>query len=411
MAQKRVRCPFCAKRFDVTGIEPGTRLRCGGCTAILTVPSVPAAGSAGARRLRLGPALCLAAAAALLSGGGALLLNGPAPALPSPVTARAAVRKAPPPEEPAAGPAETPFLDDPVGRAKNEILREFGSQILFTEQVKPYLVALERTERSVDPDVLREYASRLETLHLAFRRDFAERLGLAPVEGVLPVVVLRSRESFDRYCEARDKKRMAPAIKGFYEYGRRRVVTYHEFAAPYELLLHEGAHQLIHHYTLQRTEGRRVPSAYWFQEGVGTYFESFRRRVDGEIALDAGGHSLRLPALRQALAAEGRKDFIPLSMLVGMTVDEFWDWFERGMMSEPAEVTRKAQIYYAETWAFVHFLRQSGPRMRKIFEDYARLELEGAAGKAAFEALVRDELGVDLPQLEDQFVRYIRDLK
>jgi len=96
---------------------------------------------------------------------------------------------------------------------------------------------------------------------------------------------------------------------------------------------------------------------------------------------------------------------------VGMTVDEFWDWFERGMLTEPAEVTRKAQLYYAESWAFAHFLRQAGGNHRKVFDAYFRREISGTGSKAVFEELVRTELGVDLPQLEDQFVKYIQALK
>ncbi len=410
MTLRLVRCPFCTKRFNVSGIASGTRLRCGGCTAVLTVPGADAAHAPGRLRRPLLGGLAAAAALALLAAG--LLWSLPAPA-PEPAPLAKALPRLPavPPETPGALPIETPFLDDPVGRAKNEVLREFGSQFIFTEQVKPYLVAMERSERYVGKDLIQEYALRLETLKQAFEQEFSRALGLPAVDAVLPVVILNSRESFDRYCEAREKRRMAAAIKGFYEYGRRRVITYHDFMAPYELLLHEGAHQLVHHYTLLRTEGRRVPASYWFQEGVGTYFESYRRRLDGEVAMDAGGHSLRLPALKQALQQEGRKDFIPLSMLVGMTVDEFWDWFERGMLSEASEVTRKAQIYYAESWAFVHFLRQSGPRLRKVFEDYCRRELEGTASKGAFEELLRNELGEDLPQLEDRFIRHIQGLK
>jgi hypothetical protein len=414
MSLRLVRCPFCAKRFNVTGISAGTRLRCGSCTAILTVPGATVRSSAPRRRslaLVAGPL-----SAVLLLGLGFAWMSGrdPDPEAPAAVrTIRGPLRAAPPAAAPAEEPArfETPFLDDPVGRAKNEILREFGAGFIFTEQVRPYLVAMERSERYIGKDLIQEYASRLEILREAFRREFVQPLGLPPVDAVLPVVILNSRESFDRYCVSREKKKMAAAIKGFYEYGRRRVIAYHDFMAPDELLLHEGAHQLVHHFTLMQTEGRRVPAAYWFQEGVGTYFESFRRRVDGEVVMDPGSHSLRLPALRQALQMEGRKDFIPLSMLVGMTVDEFWDWFERGMVADPAEVTRRAQIYYAESWAFVHFLRQSDPRLRMVFEQYCRRELSGAGSKAALEELLRDELGEDLPQIEDRFIRHIQGLR
>jgi len=55
----------------------------------------------------------------------------------------------------------------------------------------------------------------------------------------------------------------------------------------------------------------------------------------------------------------------------------------------------------------VHFLRTSGPRTRKVFESYLRQELSGAASRDDFEKLVRDELGLTVAQLEDQFVKHI----
>ena len=415
MSLRLVRCPYCARRFNIAGIQTGTRLRCGGCTAILTVPTMRASASSQPRLTRTllfqvgaGVAAGLLAAVGLWA---ALRPSSGAPSAPAegPVTARAPQA----PLEPAQDQNPGPFVDDPVGRATQSIYWEFpGSQFIFNLHTKPYLISLERSDRFIAKELVEEYARRMETIHLAFRREVGDPLGLPPVnDTLLKVVILNSRESFDRYCEKRDKKRMAPAIKGLYEYRERRILTYHDLSAPYEVLLHEGAHQLVHYYTLRETEGRKVPSSYWFQEGLGTYFEGFRRRVDGEILLDPGVNSQRLPTLKQILLQQDRREFVPLTMLVGMTVDEFWDWFERGMMTEPAEVTRKAQLYYAESWAFTHFLRQAGGNHRKVFDAYFRREVAGTASKAVFEELVRNELGLDLPQLEDQFVKYIQGLR
>jgi len=415
MSLRLVRCPYCARRFDVSGVQPGTRLRCGGCTAILTVPST---GRSVVSRPRLTRTLMLQAgaglAAGLLAAAGLWLALRPAPIAPpvvaiaEPGTPRAATAAPEVPVDPATG-----FVDDPVGRATQAIYYEFpGSQFIFNLHTKPYLIALERSDRFIAKELIEEYARRMETIHLAFRREMGDPLALPPVnDTLLKVVILNSRESFDRYCEKRDKKRMAPAIKGLYEYRERRILTYYDLSAPYEVLLHEGTHQLVHYYTLRETEGRKIPTSYWFQEGLGTYFEGFRRRIDGEIVLDPGANSQRLPTLKQILLQQDRRDFIPLTMLVGMTVDEFWDWFERGMMTEPAEVTRKAQLYYAESWAFSHFLRQTGGPHRRVFDAYFRREISGQGSKAAFEELVRSELGFDLPQLEDQFVKYIQGLR
>jgi len=415
MSLRLVRCPYCARRFNVSGVEPGTRLRCGGCTAILTVPSTGRSVAA-PRRLTRARLLQIGAgsAAGLIAAVVLWLALRPAPAAPAPLaivdpgTPR-------PPAPPVEGPGEpTPgFIDDPVARATQSIYWEFpGSQFIFNLHTKPYLIALERSDRFIAKELVEEYGRRMETIHLAFRREMGDALALPPVnDTLLKVVILNSRESFDRYCEKRDKRRMAPAIKGLYEYRERRILTYYDLSAPYEVLLHEGTHQLVHYYTLRETEGRKIPTSYWFQEGLGTYFEGFRRGMDGEIVLDPGSNSQRLPTLKQILLQQDRREFIPLTMLVGMTVDEFWDWFERGMMNEPADVTRKAQLYYAESWAFAHFLRQAGGNHRKVFDAYFRREIAGTGSKAVFEELVRSELGLDLPQLEDQFVKYIQGLR
>jgi len=414
MSLRLVRCPYCARRFNVSGVDPGTRLRCGGCTAILSVPST---GRSVVSKPRLTRALAIQAgagvAAGLIAAAALWLALRPVPAAPIAAQADSGAVKAPaPPPETAVEPVPG-FVDDPVSRDTQAIYREFpGSQFIINLHSKPYLIALERSDRFIAKELVEEYARRMETIHLAFRREMGDALGLPPVsDALLKVVVLNSRESFDRYCEKRDKKQMAPAIKGLYEYRERRILTYYDLNAPYEVLLHEGTHQLVHYYTLRETDGRKIPSSYWFQEGLGTYFEGFRRRIDGEIVLDPGSNSQRLPTLKQILLQNDRRDFIPLTMLVGMTVDEFWDWFERGMLTEPAEVTRKAQLYYAESWAFTHFLRQAGGNHRKVFDAYFRREISGTGSKAVFEELVRTELGVDLPQLEDQFVKYIQALK
>jgi hypothetical protein len=278
--------------------------------------------------------------------------------------------------------------------------------------VKPYLVALEPSPRYVEDQVIQDYGRRLETLFVAFRREFAEPLGLEPVDDVLPVIVLNSRQSFDRYFQARGGRQMSAAIKGIYEYDRRRVVVYHDFNVPFEVLFHEGAHQLVHYYALRESGGRRPSGGtYWFQEGLGTYFEGFRRAPDGRVTIEVGSNAGRLATLKQTLAQRGMKDFIPLSVLAGMSVDEFWDWYERGMQREPEETTRKAQLYYAESWAFLHFLRHQGGELRSVFDEYFRAELAGRGRRQVFEAMLRERTGYELSDLNQRFVDFILALK
>jgi hypothetical protein len=409
MTLRLVRCPFCGKRFNVSGIAAGSRLRCAGCTAVLTVPPSdarpPAFKLTRSLVLQIGGGI----AAGLIAAVAIYLILKPAPPRPG-ATHDVAFLPGPGPDRSEAGSDPPPFVDDPYSRARDAIEKEFGFRFLYRRDSGPYLIALEPSERFHAPSLMEEYSQRLHAVLTAFRREFGEPLQLPEVQPALPVLVFNSRESFDRYFLERDKRRMAESIKGIYEYDRRRIVVYHDPNVPTEVLLHEGAHQLVDYYKRLREVLAKRPSCYWFQEGVGTYFEGFRR-IGGEIQFDPALSHGRLPTLKQAIVQPGRKDFIPLNVLVGMTVDEFWAWFQRGQLTEPEDTTRKAQVYYAESWAFIHFLRQSGGNSRKVFDAYFGLEAAGQGGKPAFEDLVREHLQMELAQLEDKFIAYIQGLR
>jgi len=421
MSLRLVRCPYCGKRFNVAGIAAGTRLRCGGCTAVLTVPR-PEASPHPSLRLTKSLVLQVAGgvAAGLLAAVALYVLLRPAPDAPPRLASAVPEKLVKSPADPAGGgiDQEFPALDDPYARAQRRVQQEFGPARFIFHKAKPYFVALETSERFHSTMLAEDYAHRLETLYAAFRREFGQSLQLPDAEPPLLVLVFNSRESFDRYFVERDKnkKRMSDSIKGIYEYDqeRRRVVVYHDHHVPSEVLFHEGVHQLVHYYTLRETDGRRALGSYWFQEGLATYFEGLRRGAAGEF-IDLGGGRDRLPTLKQALQPRpgAKRDFIPLSVLVGLTVDDFWQWFEVLTKHEPDEATQKARLYYAESWAFVHFLlqKEKGGNHQKLFEEYFRRELAGRGGKEAFEELVRHYLRTELPELEEEFIAHIQSLR
>jgi hypothetical protein len=403
-----VRCPFCASRFNVSGVSPGTLLRCGHCTAVLTVPSSDVRPKRAFRPTRAGLLLAaggVAAVALLVLGG--VWLFGPAPV----VAPAVAAAPAPDVEAPVHKGPKTIIIDEEMARKQQRILEELGTGTMLYTAVKPYLVALEPSQRYVESEVIEEYGRRLGTLRSTFATEFGDALRLPPVDGVLVVVILNSRESFDAYCERTDKKRMPAAVKGFYDSSRQRVVVYHDFNVSPEVLFHEGAHQLVHYYTLRETNGKGADGTYWFAEGVGTYFEGFRRRDDGQFVFDTTAASGRLATLKQTLNQRGMKDMIPLSVLMGMSVDQFWDWYEKSQAVDPEEATRRAQLYYAESWALVRFLRHKGPALRELFDQFFRAELAGRAGKDLVERFLRDRLGQELSDLDREFVDYILEMR
>lgn len=406
MSLRQVRCPHCSRRSDVTGVAVGTRLRCGGCDVVLSVPAFPAPRPRPLFPIAAGTIAVLATLALL-----ALVLR-PAPpdigAAPIPApTASPAVLK-PLPVDPGLG-----IIDDPVSRLRQEIGAEFpSSRFSCFDALRPYFIALESSDRFVDGGRIQEYARHLELAHTAFRRDVADRIGLPPVkDALLPVLVLGSREQFDQYCERRNGKRPPSRTKGMYEYCRRRIVTYQDVVVSRDQILHEGVHQLMHHYQLLQTGSRTVHLSFWLQEGVANYFEGFRRRVDGEVALDRASDGRRFPLLRNVAASRDLGEFVPLVRLVDLTVDGYWDLVDRLRFEDPRDADRKAQICYAESWALVHFLRQSGPAHRRVFEDYLRRELAGGGSRRAFAEVVQRELGLSVAELESKFVAYIRSLK
>jgi hypothetical protein len=300
---------------------------------------------------------------------------------------------------------EPPRDDDPIGlyldpllRAKQEISRDFGNRFRLYEK-KPYLLAFEPSSR-VTNALMEDYGNRLGMLYASFRSEF----GLDKLDDVLTVVVLLSRESFDNYWSRRGSA-MPQQIHGVYDSGTRRIVLYLGYEAPDEVLFHEGAHQLVHHYARRLTGERDITWMYWFHEGVGTYFEGFRRGPGGEIELDPRVNRTRLPIVKHAMMDPAeRKNFVSLNVLTGVTVDEFWEWFRSGREAE------KANLYYAESWAFTYFLRQRGGDYRRTFDDYFQECLSGRGDKETFERLVRRNLGMELAELEREFIEYITSL-
>lgn len=401
MSLRRVRCPHCSRLYDVTGVSAGTQLRCA-CSVLLRVPAWPAP-----RRI---PIFRIAAVAAVVVVTLAILAMtlrpGPAPA--AALTAAAASGAS---AVPASATDDLGFVDDPVARLKQELLVEFpGSTFAWSVRSRPFLVALEASARVAGGGWTDDVEQALELATTVFRREVSERLQLSPIrDTVLPVLVLASRESFDRYCDRRGR-RHGPDVKGFYEYSRQRMVTYRG-QVPRGVLLHEAVHQLVHCHLRRETQNRPVAVTYWMQEGLGCYVEPFRLRVDGEVGADPRLDREWLPMLQQVLSRPDRAEYVPLARLTGMTVDGIFDAFGAGKPDESADALREAKFCYAESWALVHFLRQGGPRHRRVFDAYLRRELAGTASREVFERLVREELGLEPAQFEAQFIDYVRSLR
>jgi hypothetical protein len=419
MSRRLVRCPFCGKRFNVGGVIAGTSLRCTGCTAVLSVPreaSFPSSPRRLTRALLL--QVCGGVAAGLGVAAVFYLLLRPVQRPAETLAVRDAER--PPAVERSEEPIREPLVivGIPPGtqvailRLQETLFKEFGTHFLFHD-AEPYLLFAEPSEHSYSGAVHRtlvDLGGALRVLYASFRREFAGTLDLPAVEEPLVVVILNSRQSFEEYCRKYSRSRPLRQMKGFYEPHHRRFIVYHDHTPPYEQIFHEGVHQLVHYYTLRAAEGRTTEGTFWLQEGLGMFFEGFRRAEDGQVHVEFGINRARLPLLKQTLAQDPA-GFVKLDMLAGTTVDAFWDWLENAKEREPDEAARRAQLCYAESWALVYFLRQRGGNYQKVFDEYLRAEISGTSSKEAFERLVREHLGMELSHLQQEFIDYVQSLR
>ena len=405
MSVRLARCPFCGKRIDVSGVPEGTRLKCGSCAALLSVPRSsrsPRLSRGGIRRAGLQIAGALVVSFGLASA--LYWVIRPSKGSPDvvPPAAGPVVAQKPEPKKALSDPK---YVDHDLGtQIKLDLRAEFGiDRFRFREDCRPFFVAVERGERYLADVVIKEYATRLGELYQYFRNEFK----LPPVDEVLPVLVLASRESYDAYRRrVNDGEEDPPQIRGVYEFTRTRIVTYHDPMANFEVILHEGVHQLVHHYTRRMTREGSGTTTQWFQEGIGTYFEGFRR-AEG---MDPAVNESRLRGFRHAVSDPNRALFTPINVLTGMTIDGFWNWYREQRRADEAIAARKTQAFYAESWALVYYLRSKGGNHRLAFDEYFQLELEGKGGKEGFERVIAKHLNLDLAELERELIDYIRSL-
>jgi len=414
MSARLVRCPFCGKRFNLSGFPAGARLKCGSCAAVLVVPRTQRfqrlPGQIRRTVLQIGAAVLVSMGCASLLY---VFLRPVASTVPSTLPTVAAPAGEIPREEVRKGTPDPVFLDfnDRLTQAKLKLREEFGSeQIRFRDDFRPFLVAVEKSMRYPVDSVIKEYGERLVELYTFFRREFGPSIELPELDEVLPVVVLSCRDSFDAYTRrVNNGEDHSTQIRGVYELSRQRVILYHDPVAPFEVILHEGVHQLMHSYIRRLGGDETTCTTQWFWEGLATYFEGFRRSGDGQIFLDPAVNRSRLPAMKHAISGPDRT-YAPLALLTGMSRDGFWTWYREQCKVDDLQATRKAQAFYAESWALVYFLRTKGGPYLRTFDEYFRDELQGKGGKESFEGAIRKHLGVDLGQLEQEFLQYVRTL-
>lgn len=423
MAMSVVRCPFCERRYNVTGIPAGTKVLCTSCRAILTVPPSRRRPRASLWSRWIPRHSGLQVAVGLVGGFvlaaalyGVFRSQGSSEAPGSPVRpAEVAAGETAPDRGGLPPPTTVAKLsrDEQRRRFTEGIYKEFGPNT-FEFDVRPpscFVLAGERSpEQMVLAPMFEEFQWALVSLREKFAEEFGHRLELGGIDELLKVVIFTRRETFDECLRRGNNAPLPSEVPGIYQYVKRRTEFYYDRNAyPIEVLLHESVHQIVHYYYRQRAD-QGATQSWWFQEGIATYFEPYARSQTGRVVVDPGQTGSRMAAVREALKTG---DLPPLYQLMGLDIHDIWELFKVAPTVEEQERRmRAANRSYAAAWAFTHFLRHAhGGRYRPLYDEYFRRELEGRGGKDVFTRLLSERYeGRELGDLQIELEAYLRGL-
>ncbi len=194
------------------------------------------------------------------------------------------------------------------------------------------------------------------------------------LEQPLPTYFFGTRWQWERFTEEFTGPRAPTYLKirsgGFSERGVT-ISHYSSQRASLSILAHEGLHQY-----LEVTRGKNIPA--WLNEGLACYFESFDVDQTNRALFKPEKNTLRIPALREALAAQ---TLIPLREILSTNA---------GIAVQQSST--HVQNYYAQEWSLVVFLMRDS--QDNLYRDAFR-QLLNELGTEEMDRKVRAYLAAD----------------
>ena len=237
---------------------------------------------------------------------------------------------------------------------------------------------------TVDDFTITSNASERETIGVAKNllrmREAVGRITKLKVRSAAPtnVIVFRNARSFAPYRDAL-MQTDASTFTGLYLAGDDTNVILLQAASRAgidRIVFHELAHSFLRN---------TIPGApLWFNEGIAEYYSTFDARgVTVEIGRPITDHVLWLR----------EKKMIPLAEL-----------FAIDMKSPAYNERNRAGVFYAQSWALVHYLLAGNSERREQLPKLVSLLM---SGRSADEA-VRGAFGIDVAMLEIELRRYVQ---
>jgi tetratricopeptide (TPR) repeat protein len=228
---------------------------------------------------------------------------------------------------------------------------------------------------------VRQVATRLEQFREVFSQLFPRMKFTSPVPTT--VVVFKSDSSYKTFKPVVDGKTLA--LAGYFQPGREvnyiTLTTEKREEHPYAIIFHEYVHLLVNN-SLGRTN---IPA--WFNEGLAEYYSTFDIEDDQKVYLG----KLINPHLLLLRSSQ----ILPLEKLFAV------DYYSLERNKHDAR-----GLFYAQSWALIHFLIQGneGKRARQLtlFLDQLRQNIQ--AEKAFRQAFQTDYAGMQ-KELRDYIQR------
>jgi len=286
----------------------------------------------------------------------------------------------------------------------------------------PYVLLIQKSDKGDEMDqwYQRSRGAMLNALYEFFSKEFAEPAGFKRLEKLpgrpvlLPVVTFLSRAQFDKYHD-RIKEGLEEHVRAYYDPSKKVIISYEEEGGGsfrgrandnLNTLFHEGVHQLVDAYT----KGDDRCQAHWFQEGFAEFIGAVERIPNDQTKIDEFRFMQHNPFRARDLKSGDVRWYFKLEELLKLRNKlELYAAAFRKVGAEQAESTGAVvSIFYAQAWAFVHFLWYGADGKRRArFREYAKEELNGKSGLAVFKRVFGDP---DLVALGEEWEAWCRDL-
>lgn len=228
---------------------------------------------------------------------------------------------------------------------------------------------------------VRRVATKLEQFREVFKRLFPKLQFVSAVPTT--VIVFKSEKSFSPYKPVNASGKTTKWIAGYFQAAESSnyivLSTEGESQDTYRTIFHEYLHFLVNN-----SFGRsRIPP--WFNEGIAEYYEQFAIEEDQKVKLGNlnDGH----------LATLQRSQLIP-----------FETYFNIDYYSLHQQGGHGANIFYAQSWAFVHYLLHGNKGARRAqLEAFLSATVGGMKPSEAFQKVFQ----TDFATIEKELKKYV----